>query len=126
MKSGSIFYKKPYRVALTFAAWWTLIFWTLPFIYMWINGLEKLSSSNWLFMTCGIAAMITAILIYVAMWIYLFARSQAPRSSRVLWGIAFLLTGWYGSCLYFLTVYRRDFLAEACAPRQPVTPSQPM
>jgi hypothetical protein len=124
MNAQSVFYKKSLYSMLTFATWWTLIFWTLPFIYLWIIGQETFTSTNLLAMISGIIAMIAAIFIYVAMWIYLFARRQEPRSSKILWGIIFFLTGWYGSCAFFLTVYRRDSLAATCIPSATSEPRQ--
>jgi hypothetical protein len=124
MKAQSVFYERPIQFTLMLATRWTLIFWTLPFIYLWIKGQETLVSTGWFFIICGIITMAAAIFIYVAMWIYLFARGNGPRSSRILWGIVFFLTGWYGSCVYFWAVYRRDFLAATCAPQQPANPSQ--
>ena len=124
MKAPSVFYRRPLRTILIFATWWTLIFWTLPFIYLCIKGQETFTSANWFVIISGIIAMITAVFIYISMWIYLFVQSRDPRSNRILWGIVFFFTGWYGSCVYFLTVYRRDFLAAPFAPRQQANPTQ--
>jgi membrane protease YdiL (CAAX protease family) len=119
MKIQSIFHKRPLRFMLIFATWWTLIFWTLPFVYLLIKGQEKFTSTNWLVMTCGIITIVAAVFIYVAMWIYLFARGRDPNNSRILWGIFFFFTGFYGSCVFSLAVYRKDVLAAPWAPQQP-------
>ncbi len=111
MKLNSVFYRRPLFHVLKFSAWWTLIFWTLPFIYLGIEGKETFSYV--LFSIpgiCGTISIFAAILIYIAMWIYLIARDRNPRGNRVCWGIVFFFTGFYGSCLYFLTVYRRQFV----------------
>jgi hypothetical protein len=113
VRISGIFDRKNVFRTLTFAVVWTLIFTTLPFIYLGIKGWETFPNVNWFFdailAIVGLISFFAALAIYVAMWIYLFVRDKKPMGSRILWGTIIFFTGWYGSCLYFLLVYRRQF-----------------
>jgi hypothetical protein len=103
-----------------------LIFTTLPFLYLRIKGWETFPSDNWFFDSIlaivGVISFSAALSIYASMWVYLFAGDKAPLGNRIWWGTIIFFAAWYGSCLYFLIVYRRQFSAAPSAEQQIAAP----
>lgn len=61
---------------------------------------------NVIFGGIGVFGAISAITNFVGMLVYLFACDK--KSTKAWWLILFGITGWYGTAVYYLFVYRRQ------------------
>jgi hypothetical protein len=58
-----------------------------------------------------------AFILWGAMGYYCSLNSRISKGARFAWFLLFFTTGWYGSALYFFTVYRREAVAALRLPR---------
>jgi hypothetical protein len=55
------------------------------------------------------------LILWGAMGYYCSRNARVSKGARIAWFLLFFTFGWYGSALYFFTVYRRE-AAEALEP----------
>jgi|ERR1039458_6769603 hypothetical protein len=68
----------------------------------WVAGVYLLEC------TIGIAALIGAALLWIAMFYLSMHDSERPLGVRVLWGLVFIFTIWWGAQLYYLFPFRQS------------------
>ena len=59
----------------------------------------------------GAAGAIGGLLLYVTMWFYWARIDSSSVWKKRIWFLVLLLGLWYGSCLYYFTVYRPQVAA---------------
>src|SRR5260370_1077605 len=84
----------------------------------------QFNSPSWLFFpvallgaSLALFGIPAALILWGAMGYYCSLNSRLSKGARIAWFLLFFTIGWYGSALYFFTVYRR----EAVAALQPTT-----
>jgi hypothetical protein len=69
--------------------------------YPWTVG------AYWLASAIEIAALISAVLLWLSMFYLCQHDSERPLSSRLLWGMVFVFTIWFGAQLFYLFSFRQ-------------------
>lgn len=99
-----------YRV-FRFAAWWTAA--VALFLVVLLASYENTASNELLRITfqvlggiLGCVGAFAGIIIFFGMLTYLLRLDHSSR--KVFWLLMFLATAWFGSALYFFTVYRKQ------------------
>lgn len=99
-----------YRVLWVSA--WTVVF-VLALLILVLTSYDRITSSHALLSVArlcgGLIGAVSApagIIIFFAMFVYLFRWDK--ESSKLLWVLAFILTGFFASAIYFFVVYRRQ------------------
>jgi hypothetical protein len=68
---------------------------------LWVSG------AHFLAYTIGVAALIGAILLWFMMFYLYMHDSVRPLGLRVLWGMVFVFTIWFGAQLFYLFPFRQ-------------------
>jgi hypothetical protein len=58
----------------------------------------------------AVACAPAALVIYLGMVCFCLLEDRSPVTSKVLWFVLFLSTGFFGAAAYFFVVYRRQVL----------------
>jgi len=97
--------------AFLFSAWCAALVAILLLVVL--TSYDHISSNHIAFLTArvlgallGVVGAPASMLLFVGMFVYLFKWDR--ESSRTLWTLTFVLTGFLGSSLYFFVVYRRQ------------------
>ena len=56
----------------------------------------------------GVVSALAGSIIFLGMGIFCIFRDRSPLRIRLLWGLVFIATSFFGSALYFFAVYRKQ------------------
>jgi hypothetical protein len=94
------------------AIWMGLVFAFLVLIVLMHDRIESNAIAKPVFQVLGaclgVVGAFAGLIIFFGMLIYLFRHDSSPTRMKVLWLLAFFVTAWFGSSVYFWAVYRRQ------------------
>lgn len=61
----------------------------------------------------GVVSALAGPIIFAGMGIFCIFRDRSSMSTRLLWGLIFILISFFGSALYFFAVYRKQIAATS-------------
>ena len=56
----------------------------------------------------GVVSALAGPIIFIGMGIFCICRDRSPLRAKLVWGLVFIATSFFGSALYFFAVYRKQ------------------
>jgi hypothetical protein len=112
--------KLPRRRIYRLFSWcaWLVVATGLFAVWMKTPFFVQFNSPLWLFFPVALLAaslalvgIPAALILWGAMGYYCSLNTRLSKGARIAWFLLFFTIGWYGSALYFFTVYRRETVA---------------
>lgn len=101
---------------LRFSAWWTLVYSAPLVVYLLIRGEAVGHPTGWFFQSVfgvlGLISALAAMTIMLGMLTYLFMCDGSPVRKKFFWLIVFFWTAFFGTSIYFFSVYKKQFSAD--------------